>query len=74
MEMWKLEEKKAEVAKHSVVGSQLSGSGSWPSADEWPESSLLLQDIGTGVSERAESATGLLLEREEEDGEKVMGV
>lgn len=55
--------------------SQLSGSGSWPSADEWPESSLLLQDMGTGVSDRAESATGLLLEREEEeDGEKVMGV
>jgi hypothetical protein len=31
--------------------------------------------MGTGVSDRAESATELLLEREEEDdGEKVMGV
>ena len=64
------EGEEAEAVKNST--SQLSGSGSWPSADEWPESSLLLQDIGTGVSERAESATGLLLDRE--DGEKVMGV
>lgn len=31
---------------------QLSGSGKCPSADECPESSLLLQDIGIGVSER----------------------